>query len=170
MPFFWALQRFRASTSCTNSVVLKIWHMSCPKNPASGALDLWWPAQAVLMSPRYAFTTWQVHAILLFRRTASWHDYCAARVAVIQIQVLHIAGGLQNLSQQVSSPQMHLLQICILCLCFQRLESSKIYDADSDISFTAPRMVRANDKLTDCSILRQVHHAALLHAVSEWDE
>ena len=96
------------------------------------------------------------------------HDMIiVTQVAVVQIQVLHNAGGLQNLGQQVSSTQMHLLQIGILCLCFQRLESSEIDDADNDISFTAPRMVRANDKLTNCSILQQVHHAALLHAVSK---
>ena len=155
-----------------HTLILLCWiqHMSCPRNPTSGALDLWWPAQAVLMSPRYAFTTWQVHAILLFGRAASWHDYCVARVAVVQIQVSHIAGGLQNLGQQVSSSQMHLLQISVSCLCFQRLESGEIYDADNDISFTAPQIVRANDKLTNCSILQQVHHAALLRAVSEWDE
>ena len=147
-----------------------IWHMSCPENPASGALDLWWPAQARLMSRWYAFATWQVHAIRLFGRAASWHDCYVARVAVVQTWVSHIAGGLQNLVQRVSSSQMHLLQIGISCLCFQRLKSGEIYNTDNEINFTALRMIRGNDKLTVCSILWQVHHEAFLRTVSKWDQ
>lgn len=62
---------------------------------------------------------------------------------------------------------MHLLQNGVSCLCFQRLESDEIYDTDDDISFTALQMIRGNDKFTDCSILRQVHHEAFLRTVSE---
>ena len=31
-------------------------------------------------------------------------------------------------------------------------------------------MIRGNDKLTNCSIVQQVHHEAFLHTVSGWDE
>jgi hypothetical protein len=54
---------------------------------------------------------------------------------------LHIAGGLQNPGQRVSSSQMHLLQIGVSCLCFQRLESDEIYNTDDDISFIPPQMM-----------------------------
>ena len=61
---------------------------------------------------------------------------------------------------------MHLLQIGVSYLCFQRLESGEIYDTD-DISFIALWMIGGNDKLTVCSILQQVHHEAFLRTVSE---